>query len=49
MAQRTAPDVMALEHACLTAVPAQRIAFDGSFVVRSFLGGTGRANPASAL
>lgn len=49
MAQRTAPDVMALEHACLTAVPAQRIAFDGSFVVRSFLGGTGRANSASAL
>lgn len=49
MAQRTAPDVMALEHACLTAVPAQRIAFDSSFVVRSFLGGTGRANSASAL
>lgn len=39
----------ALERACLTAVPAQRVAFDGSFVVRSFLGGTGRANAASSL
>ena len=44
-----APDVAALERACLTAVPAQRVAFDGSFVVRSFLGGTGRANAASSL
>ena len=43
------PDVLALERACLTAVPAQRVAFDGSFVVRSFLGGTGRANAASSL
>ncbi|MFM7609700.1 MAG: GNAT family N-acetyltransferase [Alphaproteobacteria bacterium] len=43
------PDVAALERACLTAVPAQRVAFDGSFVVRSFLGGTGRANAASSL
>ena len=43
------PDVAVLERACLTAVPAQRLAFDGSFVVRSFLGGTGRANAASSL
>ena len=43
------PDVAALERACLTAVPAQRVAFDGSFVVRSFFGGTGRANAASSL
>jgi hypothetical protein len=43
------PDVAALERACLTAVPAQRVAFDGSFVARSFLGGTGRANAASSL
>jgi GNAT superfamily N-acetyltransferase len=43
------PDVAALERACLTAVPAQRVAFDGPFVVRSFLGGTGRANAASSL
>jgi GNAT superfamily N-acetyltransferase len=43
------PDIAALERACLTAVPAQRVAFDGSFVVRGFLGGTGRANAASSL
>lgn len=43
------PDVAALERGCLTAVPAQRVAFDGSFVARSFLGGTGRANAASSL
>jgi GNAT superfamily N-acetyltransferase len=43
------PDIVALEHACLTAVPAQRVAFDGRFVVRAFLGGTGRANAASSL
>jgi ribosomal protein S18 acetylase RimI-like enzyme len=43
------PDIVALERACLTAVPAQRVAFDGSFVVRGFLGGTGRANAASSL
>ena len=41
--------IAALERACLTAVPAQRVAFDGSFVVRAFLGGTGRANAASSL
>lgn len=33
----------------MTAVPAQRVAFDGSFVMRAFLGGTGRANAASRL
>ena len=49
MSADTMPDVAALERACLTAVPAQRVAFDGSFVVRSFLGGTGRANAASSL
>lgn len=49
MSGDTIPDVAALERACLTAVPAQRVAFDGSFVVRSFLGGTGRANAASSL
>jgi len=43
------PDVIELERACLTAVPAQRVAYDGGFVVRSFLGGTGRANSASSL
>jgi len=49
MSAEKMPDVAALERACLTAVPAQRVAFDGSFVVRSFLGGTGRANAASSL
>ena len=49
MAAAKIPDVASLERACLTAVPAQRVAFDGSFVVRSFLGGTGRANAASSL
>jgi ribosomal protein S18 acetylase RimI-like enzyme len=49
MAGEEVPDVAALERACLTAVPAQRVAFDGSFVLRSFLGGTGRANAASSL
>ena len=43
------PGIAALERACLTAVPAQRVAFDGSFVIRAFLGGTGRANAASSL
>ena len=43
------PSVAALERACLTAVPAQRVAFDGNFVLRAFLGGTGRANAASSL
>jgi len=49
MATLRQPDITALERACLTAVPAQRVAFDGSFVLRSFLGGTGRANAASSL
>ena len=40
-------EIAALERACLTAVPSQRIAYDGEFVVRAFLGGTGRANAAS--
>ena len=43
------PDITALEHACLTAVPAQRVSFDGGFIVRAFLGGTGRANAASSV
>jgi hypothetical protein len=43
------PHIAALERACLTAVPAQPVAFDGSFVARAFLGGTGRANAASGL
>lgn len=42
-------EIAALERACLTAVPAQRVAFDGPFVLRAFLGGTGRANAASAV
>ena len=45
----TPPDVAALERATLTAVPAPRTGFDGSFVVRAFAGGTGRANAASCL
>lgn len=49
MLMASEPDIAALERACLTAVPAQRVAFDGSFVVRAFLGGTGRANAASSL
>jgi GNAT superfamily N-acetyltransferase len=43
------PSVADLERACLTAVPAQRVGFDGPLVVRAFLGGTGRANAASSL
>jgi hypothetical protein len=38
MATLNQPDITALERACLTAVPAQRVAFDGSFVLRSFFG-----------
>lgn len=45
----TLPDVLALERATLTAVPAPRNAFDGPFVLRAFAGGTGRANAASSL
>jgi GNAT superfamily N-acetyltransferase len=43
------PDVLALERATLTAVPAPRLAFDGPFVFRAFLGGTGRANATSSF
>lgn len=45
----TAPSTVALERAALTALPAPRVAFDGPFVIRAFLGGTGRANSASSL
>lgn len=38
-----------LERAALNAVPAPRVAWDGGFVIRAFLGGTGRANPACSL
>ena len=38
-----------LERATFNAVPARRVAFDGPFVVRAFLGGTGRANAACSL
>ncbi len=47
--ERATPDIRALEHAALSTVPAQRIAFDGPFVVRAFAGGTGRANAASSI
>ena len=42
-------EVAALERACLTALPAPRQAFDGSFVAKLFLGGTGRGNAVSSL
>lgn len=45
----TPPDILALERATLTTVPAPRTGFDGPFVVRAFAGGTGRANAASSL
>jgi GNAT superfamily N-acetyltransferase len=41
--------VHALERATLNALPSPRVLFDGPFVVRSFLGGTGRANAACSL
>lgn len=41
--------IIGLERACLTALPAPRQAFIGPFVVKGFLGGTGRANAASSL
>lgn len=41
--------VPALERATLNALPAPRVRFDGPFVVRAFLGGTGRANAACSL
>jgi GNAT superfamily N-acetyltransferase len=43
------PDVARLERAALNAVPAARVAWDGGFVLRAFLGGTGRANAACSL
>ncbi len=43
------PGILAIERATLTAVPAPRLAFEGSFVLRSFAGGTGRANAAMSL
>lgn len=43
------PGILAIERATLSAVPAPRIAFDGAFVLRSFAGGTGRANAAMSL
>jgi N-acetylglutamate synthase len=43
------PDIAALERACLTALPASRHAFDGPFVLKAFLGGTGRANAVCSL
>lgn len=41
--------VHALERATFNAVPARRVRFDGPFVLRAFLGGTGRANAACSL
>lgn len=41
--------IAALERATLTALPAPRLLFDGPFVVKAFLGGTGRANAAASL
>jgi GNAT superfamily N-acetyltransferase len=43
------PDILSVERATLTAVPAPVLAFEGGFVVRRFLGGTGRANAACSL
>jgi GNAT superfamily N-acetyltransferase len=43
------PGVLAIERATLSAVPAPRVVFEGGFVVRSFAGGTGRANAACSL
>lgn len=41
--------IAALERATLTALPAPRVLYDGPFVVKAFLGGTGRANAAASL
>lgn len=46
---RMATDIGELERAALNAVPAPRVAWDGGFVIRAFLGGTGRANAACSL
>ena len=43
------PGVLEIERATLSAVPAPRVLFEGGFVVRSFAGGTGRANAACSL
>lgn len=43
------PSILDIERATLSAVPAPRVAFDGGFVLRSFAGGTGRANAACPL
>jgi hypothetical protein len=43
------PDIAALERACLTAAPAQHVAFSGSVVLGAFTGVTGHANAASGL
>lgn len=45
----TAPGVIVIERATLTAVPAPKLLFAGPFVARAFLGGTGRANAACSL
>lgn len=43
------PDIAALERATLTALPAPRHVWDGPFVMKAFLGGTGRANACCSL
>ena len=43
------PRLLDIERATLSAVPAPRVVFEGGFVVRSFAGGTGRANAACSL
>ncbi|WP_431266775.1 GNAT family N-acetyltransferase [Dankookia sp. P2] len=42
-------DIAALERACLSALPAPRHAWDGPFVIKANLGGTGRANACCSL
>jgi GNAT superfamily N-acetyltransferase len=42
-------DILTIERATLGAVPASRSVFEGPFVARAFLGGTGRANSAISL
>jgi ribosomal protein S18 acetylase RimI-like enzyme len=49
MSMDAPPSILAIEQATLTAVPAPRLLFDGPFVARRFLGGTGRANAACGL
>lgn len=41
--------IAALERATLNALPAPRMLYDDPFVVKAFLGGTGRANAAASL